>query len=492
MLRTASRRLSVLQPSQPPELPLAAQGGSSLLLLATLLHWSSAAGAAADEQQQQTAEVLRRAVRSLLPETAVVQYLQDRLGLDALEADAVLERIQTLGPPESQCYRRRQPREVSLAEVMPVVDFLSEEIVGLDVAALVRRHPHILVDTSVERLRHNCQQLAEELQLTPQQLARIARKCPFLLRADLPRNMLPICELLRGWGLLHADVRRVVVSHPSFFMYRPETIEERIRWLHEELGLSKKDVATLLRKYVLVAAYSAAQHEHGRRWLLEQGVPSSKLPRAITRFPHLLIYSGNKRSEWVGFMRDELGLSQAAVARVLVSQPDMTGRSLALLRKHLGMWQTVLRLSPAQLKSMLEANAAVLRLDVSSPTYAAKIEYLKHLLERIVVRGEYLRAVGRLVAESPTGWLASSEPLFASKFAKTNAAEFAAFKLRFLASPEARQLLGSAEQERAQRMTGRRLEHERAADAASLAEVERSLRQRIKQPQQKAAVEGAA
>ncbi len=32
----------------------------------------------------------------------------------------------------------------------------------------------------------------------------------------------------------------------------------------------------------------------------------------------------------------------------------------------------------------------------------------------------------------------------------------------------------------AQRMTGRRLEHERAADAASLAEVERSLRQRIK------------
>ncbi len=172
MLRTASRRLSVLQPSQPPELPLAAQGGSSLLLLATLrgwsgcsqplhtaapssaaaaavgaaaallavvptpsqqlcssrsysssprnvqwgsgsrrwqlrsaaadgsttlqqpsaaaaclplavgrrsLHWSSAAGAAADEQQQQTAEVLRRAVRSLLPETAVVQYLQDRV-----------------------------------------------------------------------------------------------------------------------------------------------------------------------------------------------------------------------------------------------------------------------------------------------------------------------------------------------------------------------------------------------------------------------------
>lgn len=142
-----------------------------------------------------------------------------------------------------QCYRRRQPREVSLAEVMPVVDFLSEEIVGLDVAALVRRHPHILgeeeggeqpcwlalergwhhgvlcsphamllhylpaavlahtccpelvqpgcvlllaVDTSVERLRHNCRQLAEELQLSTQQLARIARKCPFLLRAVSP------------------------------------------------------------------------------------------------------------------------------------------------------------------------------------------------------------------------------------------------------------------------------------------------------------------
>ncbi len=34
--------------------------------------------------------------------------------------------------------------------------------------------------------------------------------------------------------------------------------------------------------------------------------------------------------------------------------------------------------------------------------------YLSYRLERIVVRGEYLRAVGRLVAGSPTGWLASS------------------------------------------------------------------------------------
>lgn len=38
------------------------------------------------------------------------------------------------------------------------------------------------------------------------------------------------------------------------------------------------------------AVYSTAQHEQGRRWLLEQGVPHSLLSRAITRFPHILIY----------------------------------------------------------------------------------------------------------------------------------------------------------------------------------------------------------
>lgn len=46
--------------------------------------------------------------------------------------------------PPLQCYRRVQPRVISLEEVMPVVDFLLEELPGLDVAALVRQHPHIL------------------------------------------------------------------------------------------------------------------------------------------------------------------------------------------------------------------------------------------------------------------------------------------------------------------------------------------------------------
>lgn len=90
---------------------------------------------------------------------------------------------------------------------------------------------------------------------------------------DLPRNMLPICELLRGWGLLHADVRRVVVSHPSFFMYRPETIEVRAAgqwglaegWLAAEQGLpdllnwlhrSGVSILIAVRTHCLSAPYS--------------------------------------------------------------------------------------------------------------------------------------------------------------------------------------------------------------------------------------------
>lgn len=35
--------------------------------------------------------------------------------------------------------------------------------------------------------------------------------------------------------------------------------------------------------------------------------------------------------------------------QVLVAQPDMLGRSLELLRRHLGMWRDILHLTPAQL-----------------------------------------------------------------------------------------------------------------------------------------------
>ena len=43
---------------------------------------------------------------------------------------------------------------------------------------------------------------------------------------------------------------------------------------------------------------------------------------------------------------------------------------------------------------------------------------------------------------------APTEPMFAVKFAKTSAVDFAAFKLRFMAGHEAARLLRSAEQER--------------------------------------------
>lgn len=41
--------------------------------------------------------------------------------------------------------------------------------------------------------------------------------------------------------------------------------------------------------------------------------------------------------------------SYSLALQVLVAQPDMLGRSLELLRRHLGMWRDILHLSPAQL-----------------------------------------------------------------------------------------------------------------------------------------------
>ncbi|PRW58056.1 mTERF domain-containing mitochondrial isoform A [Chlorella sorokiniana] len=582
MLRSASRRLSALQPT--PELPLAAQGGSSLLLLATLRGWSScswplhaaapssaaaAAAAAAtslastsappqqpssgrsyssssrrssDEErpgsmassgallhpmaaasaslpwtvgrrclhwgspaaevrQHRSAGAFDSATRSLLAGAVVSKYLQERLRLSEKEADAVVARIQTFGSPESQCYRRGQPRDVSLEEVAPVVDFLIEEVGGADVAGLVRNFPHILVDSSADRLRHNYRQLAQELQLTPQQMARMARRCPLLLRVDMDRNVLPTLALLRSWGVPEAELRRLAVAFPSLFMYRSDSIETRLNWLHEAMGLSRTEVCNLLRKFPVVATYSSLQHEQGRRWLLQRGMSPSMLPRAVSRFPQLITYSEHKRNDWLGFMRQELGLSQAAVTKVLVAQPDILGRSLALLRKHAAMWQERLLLSDVQLRSMLEANPGVLRLDVSSPTYASKIDYLRHLLqgdgvalaqvlsrhpyflsyrvERIVTRGEYLRSLDRLPAESPTGWLSCTEPLFVVRFAKTDVADFEAFKQRFMASPDAKRLL-SSEAERTRRMGEGRLKLERAVEKQSQAQAEHSLRLRIK------------
>lgn len=53
-----------------------------------------------------------------------------------------------------------------------------------------------------------------------------ARFClhPFRVQ-ELERNVLPLFELLRGWGLTQPELRKLTVAFPNLFLYRAETIE---------------------------------------------------------------------------------------------------------------------------------------------------------------------------------------------------------------------------------------------------------------------------
>lgn len=42
---------------------------------------------------------------------------------------------------------------------------------------------------------------------------------------ELERNVLPLFELLRGWGLTQPELRKLTVAFPNLFLYRAETIE---------------------------------------------------------------------------------------------------------------------------------------------------------------------------------------------------------------------------------------------------------------------------
>lgn len=53
-------------------------------------------------------------------------------------------RLRPPSPPALQCHRLRTPRDVSVGEVAPVVEFFLEEMEGVDAPSMVRKHPHIL------------------------------------------------------------------------------------------------------------------------------------------------------------------------------------------------------------------------------------------------------------------------------------------------------------------------------------------------------------
>ncbi|XP_057794573.1 uncharacterized protein LOC131010888 [Salvia miltiorrhiza] len=71
-----------------------------------------------------------------------------------------------------------------------------------------------------------------------QDVARLLKKCPWFLTVDLGKILMPNVEILKGYGVALADIRRILFCFPRFMLVRPEIMRKSAEKA-EEMGASR-------------------------------------------------------------------------------------------------------------------------------------------------------------------------------------------------------------------------------------------------------------
>lgn len=414
-------------------------------------------------------------------ELVALEFLQTRVRMSQAEAEQAVAKMCTYRDNRTE----RSKRLIFSFErqVKPMVEYLAS-LPGLNLKQCISTYPNILVKGTVTELDTRLQRLCSRLGLTKAECSKLLNKSAHtLLTGDLDARVFPFLDGLEALGFSREEVKAMVLRVPHLLLYSPAKLDELAGWL-KGLGMPAEDVRTVLWKLPTVVCHTTRNCEAGVQWLQQLGVPRGDLAIIIRRLPPAITYSPKKRRLFLDFMRQEVGLEDASIARILRHTPDTLGRAIERLRHNLAqMLAYGMRLD--QIQRLVMANPGLLRMDVSTPTYRNKLRYLQeglqvadpveavvacpfylsYRLDRIVLRAEYLKSIGG-TSTSIAAWLAMSEARFCEEWAGTSVAQFRAWAAEWRHSPEGRHWLGLAS-ERSGLMHSRRVLMEAAADAAS-------------------------
>ncbi|KAL4421932.1 hypothetical protein ABPG77_007874 [Micractinium sp. CCAP 211/92] len=414
-------------------------------------------------------------------ELATLDYLQARVRMSEAEAEQALARMCTL-------YETRQQRTRRLVfsfekQVKPTIEYLAG-LPGLNLKQCISAYPTILVKGMVSELDRRLLRLRNRLGLTAAECSKLLSKSPHtLLTGDLDGRIFPFLDGLEALGFSREEVKAMVLRVSTLLLFSVGKLHDRVAWL-KGLGMSLDDVRAVVWKFPTVVCHTSSNCEACLQWMQQLGVPREECAIIIRRLPPVITYSAQKRARFLDFMRDEVGLDDAGIARILRHTPDTLGRAVERLRHNLVQLEAF-GMNPDQIRRLVVTNPSVLRMDISSPTYRNKLKYLQeelqvedpvdavvscpfylsYRLDRIVLRAEYLKAIGASYT-SIAAWLAMSERRFCEKWAGTSVAQFRAWAAEWQHSPQGRHWLQLAS-ERNSLMHTRRVLLEAAADAAS-------------------------
>eukprot|EP00752_Nemacystus_decipiens_P014924 g13285.t2 len=251
------------------------------------------------------------------------------------------------------------------AKLEPHAEWLERE--GLttraSIAKVICDHPQILGLNISSNLSPKTKWLRSYLGLSTRGVATIIKAEPHLVEQAV--------WLEKRLGLDRQGVAKVLVRRPQLFWSRTDSVETKLGWLREGLGLDESDIGRVIRDFPVILGYSVEENMQPKlAWLREGlGLKKPDIARVIRLSPHILGYSVEENlkptTEW---LTNRMRLDQKGLAAIVQRCPYILGLSpnknmepkLAWLKENLdlddGMLVDLVKACPGLLKLSAESN----------------------------------------------------------------------------------------------------------------------------------------
>lgn len=216
------------------------------------------------------------------------------------------------------------------------------------------------------------------------QPARDTSQAPTMINLAEVQQLLDVLSSVIG--MPPAGIASVLRKWPRYLACQPAQPRGVACFLRQEVGLTAKQAATLLRaKPVLLG--KAVEVLRQRREALQRslGLSDAQLQRVIGGVPTLLTFSAAgieerycELQEWC----NECGWTSAEVAEMVSAQPPMLKNSIATLQTNFDRLVELCSFSQQEAAAVVRSWAHVLHSSMDTPNNLRKLDFFKHVIKR--------------------------------------------------------------------------------------------------------------
>lgn len=202
--------------------------------------------------------------------------------------------------------------------------------------------------------------------------------CLFSRSVKDPAAVRGVFDWLRGYlGLRSKDIIRMVDRHPLLLLANvSDVLEPRIQWMMDELELTLKDVAKIVRRQPEILGVDSVVLQQRVEFLRRMGLQTQQISRLFVTQPAVLLLKIEDRLKpIIDLLKSEYDIEGRLLIRIIATS-GLLSRTPEFVRVRALSWITALDIDHEQFRVVLHRFPRLLLYSLDQPKYRKKVDFL--------------------------------------------------------------------------------------------------------------------